>query len=127
MFTCCQSKIDNSSHPLGIEQNVRRLEITVHDSLLVSVMQPVRDLLHKEACFSDREAGPCLDAIGEALALNEFHGQELQAVYITGISCADDVRMIEFADYLHFPMETVNGPRPFEPRFGQQLQGHKLA
>ena len=121
-----QAQVEDLHLPGGRDHQVRRLDVAVDQPVLVGVLQPEGRLPDQLAGVGDRQRPAVLHQLIEVQAVDEFHHQELRAVDLAGVECADDVRMVNRADDLHLALEAGDGLRVIEQPLRQDFQGHGL-
>lgn len=118
-----EAQVEDFHPPLGREHQVRRLDVAMHQSVLVRVLQSHGGLPDHLAGVGNRQ-GPALDHGRKVLAFHVFHDEEVHAVDLTGVVGADDIRVVELPNRLHLSLEA--GYRPLIGNFllGQDLDRH---
>jgi hypothetical protein len=89
-----QAEISDSRLIVGVDQHVRRLQVTVQDAPLVCIVDRPGNQLHVASGFLGRQrlwAHP----LRKALAIHVIHGEKVPAFVDTHIVNCDNVRMLE--------------------------------
>ena len=73
--------------------DILRLDITMNDPLLVCGAQSAGNLHGNIQCLADAELSLHLDIILEGDALNQFHYDKVDAVFVTYVIYTDNIRM----------------------------------
>ena len=99
-----QSKVQQPRPALG-EHDVAGLQVSMDDGGLVRCGKAVSDLDAGSEGLVDGQL-PARETLGERLALQELHDQEVGAVLMADVEERADVRVRERRDGLGFPIET---------------------
>jgi len=75
-------------------ENIRRLDVAVHDSELVCGIQTIGDLGTQVQDLRQRERTPG-DAVLQHVSVQKLHGDEGPAVFLADVVDGADVRMIQ--------------------------------
>src|SRR5436190_10839090 len=121
-----ESKIRDMRLVLGIEKDIRRLEVAMQDAALMRVMNGARHL------HDDRDAAAnVLWTIGwtrkfprERSAFHQFHGVEEAAIMFAYFINGNDMRMIEARARLSFAAKTAGRCFPRQVRSQYHFQRH---
>jgi hypothetical protein len=100
-----QAEIEQLDAALG-EEDVAGLEVAVDDPGRVRALERVGDLDPEPEDLLDRERPP-LDALGERLALEELHDQEVDLALPPDVVEGADVRVLERRDRLRLALEAL--------------------
>src|SRR2546427_1828144 len=105
--------------PVGAAQDVRGLDVAVHDAALVQVAEDVQELPRDDARFRFVDA----DAAGEGFALDELLG-EIEAegralAFAEGVDQAGDLRVRDGAEEAGLGLESIE---PLRGRGGGEHQ-----
>ena len=103
----------NLAGPLGHEQ-VRRLDVAMHQPQLVSSCQPLGCLPDRLAGIDDRHRALGLDELLQVLALDVLHRQVMHAGDLTGVESLDNVRVLQRPDSQHLSLKPAQGIGPGE-------------
>ena len=106
----CQSQIENLNRTGAIDEQIARLDVAVHESGFVGVLQSQGGLANVIRGSSRIELAVFGDDILQALAFHVFHHQEMRFPVLIDVVSADDVRMIEFASVLRLCDKTAPVP-----------------
>lgn len=119
-----QPHVENLDRPLGVDQQVRRLDVAMNDTLLVSELQPARRLNDAPDSMFGRQGPVLLDELRQVVPLNELHDQEVRAVGFVGIVGGDDIGMFELRRRLHLALKPLHGIGRFHGCRRHHLQRH---
>jgi hypothetical protein len=109
-------------HPaLSRHHHVRRLQVTVHHAALVCRRQRLRERDPQVQHARDRQPAGA-HQLGEALALDQLHRQEANAVVLLHRVEHHDARMIEARDRPRLALEAGEAIGIARERLGQQLE-----
>ncbi len=92
------------------EQHVVRLDVAVHDAVLVRVRERARDVAQDAHRLGDRQR-PAAQPRAQALALDERHRVVGQPVEVAGREHRDDVRLLERRGDADLALEPRRGHR----------------
>ena len=87
------------------KQQVRGLEIPVHDSLVMGGLEGPRDLAGDGNRLLPTEGAACLEGLLEAAARYEFHREEWHSLVFAEGDQADDARMPQPLERLDLGLE----------------------
>ena len=82
--------------PSGPDLDIRRFQVPVNDRFVVRGLEAIGNLHEQRNGFVDRD-GASRDALGQSLALNELHDQELAAFVLLQAVQGRDIRVIELS------------------------------
>ncbi len=108
------------------DENIRRLDIAVDDSLFVRGIECVR-YFHaqlQQQIHGQRLSG---NAVLERLAFEMLHDDEVSPVLLANLVNGADVRMIQRGSSPGLALKSLEGVRIACEFFGQKLQGHVAA
>ncbi len=111
-----QTEIENLDPSLaGFEPEVRRFDVAVNQSALVGRGQSFGRLARNTPRLLRRQPGVALQAIGQALALQQLHGQKRNAAIFADLVNGDDVVVLQGSGRLRLAEETrprrgIGGP-----------------
>ncbi len=109
-----------------VEQQVLRLDVAMHDAVLVRVLQRLADRRHDGQRLLRREAAR-LHRLPQIHAIHELHEQVVKPARLPEIVDRDDVRMIERRERLGLVRETFGKLRIGHPLRREQLQRDQAA
>ena len=89
-----QAEIDHFDVAVAPEHHVVRLEIAMHDALLVRRMESQRDLDGDVERFTDRQR-TAADVLAQRRAVDKFHRDERRAVTLADVVDGQNMRVIE--------------------------------
>ena len=107
------------------QHEIGRLDVAMHKALFVSILQSTGDLTNGKTCVGDIQAAVFSQYRCQVLAFDEFHGQIVLAIVITGIKRLHDVWMIELPKDRHFAIESCNGTLVTNHTRRQNFQRHR--
>ena len=90
-----EAKVADLEVAVGVEEQVRRLEVAVDDLVRVHVLACADELHHEEACLGLREAAATAEHVHERAVVAELEGHVYIVIVLEAILEADDVRMLE--------------------------------
>ncbi len=110
-----QAQVENLDHALGVDQQVARLDVSMHQPGLVSVRQASSRLPDEIGDFPESARPVVDDQVLQVLTLDIFHHQEVnlrRTVHLTiDVVGTHDVRMIQRRDRLSFAVEPLEVTR----------------
>jgi hypothetical protein len=112
-FLSSQSKVGYSRLPIVINQDIRRLQVTVNHSFFVSMVNRKGHRFNKFRSFAGSKR-PCGNAMSQRFTLDERHRIEMMAIVLTDFEDRHDSRMIELCGGFRF------GLKPSHIGFGGQ-------
>ena len=118
-----QSEIEDLHPAVAGEENIRRLQIAVDDSLLVRRGHSARHLRRDLERFAHRNRA-LLHALAQRLAFEQLHHQERAAVVRADVVNRQNVRVIERADRARFLLESPQMVGVGRKRRRQNFYGH---
>jgi hypothetical protein len=89
-----QTEIQNLCLPTRRDENIRRLDVPVNDTLGASGIQPICNLNRQLQHFLQWQR-LFFDPVLEGVALHQFHGDEGLAVVLADLVDGADVRMVQ--------------------------------
>ncbi len=118
-----QTEVEDLDAAVIQNKNVVRLEVAMHDALLVRRGQTARDLhaVFNRFALGD---GPALHVIAQALSFEKFGDQIGHAVLGADVKDGQDVGMIERADHARFLLKTAEPVGVFGKRRWQNFNRH---
>ncbi len=119
-----QPKIQNLGIPALGDENVRRLDVAVHDAFGMRRIQSVRDL-DGEGQNQLRLHRMHADAVLQRHAVEILHGDERLAVLVVNFVDGADVRMVQRRGGLGFALKTGENLRVFGDIVRQEFEGDK--
>lgn len=102
----CDPEIGNLDPPLAIEQQVFGLDVAMHDSVLVRVLQRLTDSRQNRQRFLGRQLLRA-EQLAKVHAVDEFHQQEEIGSGASEIVNRDDVRMVQASQRLRLALEAL--------------------
>src|SRR2546428_1570321 len=105
-FVQRDAEIDDLHQPRRGDQDVLRLEVAMHDSVLVHVLQRLADLLRDGERASGGQRMLLLHELAQALALHQLH-RHVHPALVAGLEELDDVGVIEPLPDLLFALEAL--------------------
>jgi hypothetical protein len=120
--TCARPKIHHLDLALGRHHQVGAFDIAVDDAFLVRRLQPLCRLSGDIERFLQRQ-GARSQLLLDALALDEFHGDERASLRLVDFKNGADVGVIEGRGGLRFPRETRSVFFGGEPVNRREFQG----
>ena len=114
--------ISRSPHP-PIKHQIRRLDVTMHDSKLVRVFQTNGRLPCDLAGIGDRQRTAGFRDRVEVAALDVFHDEEVRAIDFARVGRLHDRGMTELADDSHLTLKPRDRLFVAQPARRQQLHG----
>ena len=124
-FSCCRTLANPKSRILGVpaigHENVRRLDVAVHDPFRVRGVQRIGNL---HSHIQQRIGGHRLsaDLMLQRLSFQKFHRQEGLAVRFLDVVNRADVRVVESGGGARFSLEPLQRLAVFRKFFRQKLQ-----
>ena len=116
-----KSEIQNLGLPTLGHEDVRRLDVAMHDALGVRRIQRVGKLDAQVQNFVGLE-GLGADAVLEGLPLQQFHGDERPAFVLVDVVDGADVGVIEGGGGLGLALEALQGLMVLGHFFRQELE-----
>ena len=115
-----EPEVQHLHRPVRAQLDVRRLEIAMDDALLVRGFKSFRDLFRYRQCFVERDR-PASNALGQIVALDEFHHERTDTVGFFETVDVRDVGMIQRRESLRFAREPREPFRVAGEQVGQYL------
>src|SRR5712664_135121 len=100
------AEVDDLHLPRGRDQDVLWLQVAVHDSVAMHVLERLADLLSDGERAGAGQRVLLLHEIAQALALDQLH-HRVHAALVTGLEELDDVGVIEPLPDLLLPLEAL--------------------
>ena len=118
-----EAEVEHLDLPVRRELDVGRLQVPVHDALLVGLRERVRDLRGDPERLVDRDA-PAREPLGQVLALHQLEREERHTVRLLEPVDGGDVRVVERGEQPRLAPE-AREPRGVLPHLGRQdLERH---
>ena len=102
-----QTHVENLDDPFRIEQQVVRLDIAMHHTLLVSECQPSRGLHDATDRQFRRQRAMLFDVLSQVRPFDIFHHQKVRPIGLIGIISRDDIGMAELRRRHDFALEPL--------------------
>ena len=99
-----EAEVGHLDATAALQQHVLRLDVTVHDPLLVGVLQGLADLRHDRKRLGRRELAR-VHELTQGDALDELHEQEQLPVGLAELVDADDVAMRQLGERARLAQE----------------------
>ena len=99
------AEIADLDAPVVVDQDVRGLDVAVHDALLVRVAQPVEELADHLPDLLQREVRLLLHVLEQRLAVHQLHHDVGDLVVLAVVVDRGDARMGQPADRLRLVAE----------------------
>jgi len=112
-----QSQVENLQLPVGVEDQVRGLDVAMHQAVLVGRTQSEGGLAHQLTGIGDSERAAAAHECREVKPLDILHDQEMPVAHLARVHGPHDVRVFQLADGLHLlleagdPLRVVHGAR----------------
>ena len=116
------SKISYQRAPIGREEQVLRLDVTVDDALVVRVIECPRGVARNSKSIVDCELPLSTEPVAQALTFNKRHRKPELSPGFTRVVHGKDVRMLEPGGNFDFLLEALGAERDGQLRM-QNLQG----
>ena len=116
-----QSKIQNFRLSSGSDEDVRRLDVTMHDAAVVRGIQSVGDLDSVFQQFRKLER-PVLDLVLEGLPIEKLHYDEQLSFVLAGLVDGADVLVVERRRGARLALEAGHGLPVARHFFGEKFQ-----
>ena len=100
-----ETEVEHLDRAVTPHLDVRRLQVAVNDPLLVRGFERLGDLLRDRQRFVDRDRAT-RDALGQVLALDQFHHERGDAAAFFEAVDGGDVRMVERGEHLGFALKS---------------------
>ena len=121
-----QPQVEDLDLAVRRKHQVRRLDVAVDQPALVGRTKADRNLADDLAGVGHGQRADAIDDFRQVEPLDVLHDQVVAALGLAGIHGADDVRMVELPDSLHFPLETGDPLRILGQAGEENLDGDKL-
>ena len=92
-----ETEIQNLHHSMPVDDQIGRLDITVHETGRMRMSQSERRLANDIAGFSDGKWSAVMHGLCQVLPVDEFGDEISQTVRASGIDGVDDVGMLKFS------------------------------
>ncbi len=119
-----QSKVEDLRVPAFGDEDVRGLDVAMHDSSRMSGVECVRDFdgERQEDCFLQGTTG---DAVRQGHAVQKLHGDEGMAVLFANVVDGADIGMVQGGSGLGFALKTSESVGIAGNVFGQELESNE--
>ena len=107
-----------------VEEDVGWLDVAVDEHLLVGVVERLGGLGRNLQPFGHRQMALLADAVGEAVAIDELHGDEVEALFLADVEGLHHVGMVELGSGLGFAAEGREEAGVAGGRWRQHLECH---
>ena len=112
-------------HPASfVQQQVLRLDVAMHDAVVMRELQRLADRRHDGQRLLRREAAR-LRCLSQIDAVDVLHQQEVELAGPSEVMHRDDIRMIEFRESLSFPRESFGEAGVRRMPRSQDLERHE--
>ena len=115
-----EAEVEHLDGSVGPHLDVGRLQIAVHDALLVRGVQGIGNLVRQQQGVAERDASRG-NAVGERRPVDELHHQRLAAIGALEAVDHRDVGMAERGEGPGFPLEARETIGVLRDRLGQDL------
>ena len=119
-----EAEVGHVGLAIGVEQDVRRLQVAVNDPLLVQMFDGPSHGGHQPHGGVDADWS-LLDPFGEALAGDVLHREEVLAVKLADVVDVDDVRVSQSGGGLGFGLKAADQLGRSEVAGQDHLDGHR--
>ena len=99
-----EPEVENLDGAVGCQLDVGRLQVAMHDTVLVRGLERLRDLPRDRQCFVDRNA-PFRNQVRERRAIDQLQHERLAGSRFFQPVNVRDVRMIERREHLRLALE----------------------
>ena len=103
-----------------IDKQILRLDVAMHDAVLMRVLQRLADRRHDRQGLLRRKPAE-LHRLAQIHSVHEFHDQEIQPVAFSKLMHGDNIRMVQRGERLRLLHESL-----LERRVGDALRGEEL-
>src|SRR5271169_2105956 len=107
-----QPKIENLGLTSLSDKDIRRLNVTVHNSARVRRIESIRDLNPEFEQLCRLERTP-VNRVFQGRAVQILHGNESLPIFLADVIDRADVRMVQGGSSLRFTLEAAKGLRIF--------------
>ena len=101
------AKVSHLDRTVRDQHDVLRLDVAVHDALIMGVLQRAQNLRHKIDSFPGVDHTLLLDILLQGDALDIFHNDILQSVAVADVKDTDDIRMRQNSNRFGFIFESA--------------------
>jgi len=119
-----QAEIGDIGFAITVDQNVGRLQITMQNAALMSVVQGTSYLSHQAGCRSPIMPEKC-QVLRERAAFYQLHGEVKKAIPFAHFINGNDVRVIEVSDRFCLGSEPCQRIRPGILAANHHLEGNE--
>ena len=102
-----QPEVGHLDQASRITQQVRGLDVAVHDAVVVGIREPAGGLEDRLHGVRRGERPSVRDLTAEVPSVDEFHHEEQAGFGLAGVEGHDDVRVSELGDRLDLALETL--------------------
>ncbi len=103
-----QSEVQNLDRPRFVAQQIRRLDVAMHDPLMMRVIQPQRGLPSKLDRPANRQLAAASNQRQQVGSIDVLHHQESPRAVEFRVQCFDDVRMRQLRRRLHLAIKSLS-------------------
>ena len=121
-----QSKIENLGVPAPRDEDIRRLDVAMDDSLGMRRIERIRNLHAEIEHLLDRQRF-IFDPVLQRLAIEKFHGDERLAIYFVHVVNRADIGMIQSGGRACFPSKSFERLAIRGKIFRQEFQRNEAA
>src|SRR5262249_27640824 len=118
-----QAEVEDLDRAGAVEQDIARLDVAMHQPLVVGVLQPEARLKDVVAGAEGGERALLPDDFLQAIPLNVLHDGVVQLAVAIDIVDLDDVGMVEDRDGAGLALEALDDPGVLRLGAGKHLQG----
>ena len=104
------------------DEDVRRLDVAVHDAGMMGSLEGVGDLTAEVEHHIDRQRS-AVDPAAERAALEQLHHEKRQAVVLADVVHRADVRVIQRGRRARLALKSLGGDRILQQLRGEELDG----
>ena len=120
-----QTHIENLHRPLRVDQQIRRLDVAMNDSLLVSELQSPRRLNDAANGLLNRQRPVLLHEHRQVAPIDVLHHEEVRSLGFVCIVGRDNVRMPQLRRRLDLAMKPLQRVRSLHRRRRHHLERHQ--
>ncbi len=118
-----EAEIEQLHAAVLVDHDVRRLQVAVHDALVVGALERPGDLQRDLQSLVERNR-PGIQALVQVLALHHLHDEKPRALGLLDAVDRGDVRVFELGEHLGFALEPHHLVGVADEMRGQNLDRH---